>query len=121
MGLQTFFFLAKGHTGYCGLDRRQHVGKQQYVVHPNGPNYCEIIVVHTRFTNVVAGRRLETCGMRLILTDRCLLPAKVNGLKNFHYSSLMNLYFTYSNITPSAERLTQVPVTFSQNPLNELL
>lgn len=90
------------------------------MAHPNDLNYCEIIVVCTRFTNVVAGRSLETCGIRLILTDRCLLPEKVNGLKIFHYSSLMNFYFMYSDITSPAERLNQVPGTFSPNLLNEL-
>ena len=91
------------------------------MVHPNDLTYCAIFVVYTLFTNLVAGRRLETCDIRLILTARCLLPAKVNGLKMFHYRSLMKFHFMYSNITASAERLNQVPGTFSQNLINELL
>jgi hypothetical protein len=66
---------------------------------------------------VVADGRLETCGIRLIVRDRCRLPAKVNGMKNFHYSSLINFHFI---IISSTEPVNQVPSTFPHILINEL-
>jgi hypothetical protein len=62
-GSATFFFMAKGHTGYCGLVRRLHVEKKTSGMH-NCLNYCEIFIVYTQFTNMTAGCIIQLGGQR---------------------------------------------------------
>ena len=56
MGLQ--FYMAKGHTLTVGLFADRTWKKNSNL--PNGLKYCVIFIVYTQFTNVAAGRCLET-------------------------------------------------------------
>jgi hypothetical protein len=43
--------MVKGHTPYCGLVRGPHVEKQTISGIPNRLNYCEILIIYTKFRN----------------------------------------------------------------------
>jgi hypothetical protein len=52
--------MSKGHTRYCRLVRGSDVKKLTVSGIPISPKYCVRFIAYPQFTNVAAGRELET-------------------------------------------------------------